>query len=98
MQSIPTTVAAHTFTTLYSELEDRLRLIINYADYSKRIDFWITRAFLLKLAPSWEEYSYRYSTAQMSNSSDTNGSNNTPTDFNAAPHAQWGVSAHLLLS
>lgn len=80
MQSIPTTVTAYTFTTLYSELEDRLRLIINYADYINRIDFWITRAFLLKLAPSWEEYNYRYSKAQITNSSESSESTKTPTD------------------
>lgn len=80
MQSIPITVAAHTFTTMYSELEDRLRLIINYADFENRMDFWITRAFLLKLAPSWEEYSYRYSTGQVRGESKTAGSANIPTD------------------
>lgn len=80
MQSTSITVAAHTFTTLYSEPEDRLRLIINYADYENRMDFWITRAFLLKLAPSWEEYGYRYSTGQMTHESKTAASANIPTD------------------
>lgn len=82
MQPIQTTVAAHTFTTLYSELEDRLRLVINYADYANRIDFWITRAFLLKLAPSWEEYSYRYAAPKImsNNESVQNLPNNTATD------------------
>lgn len=78
-RSVVTT--AHTFTTFYSEIEDRLRLVINYADYANRIDFWITRAFLLKLAPSWEEYTYLYGTAQAMSSSEPDSSGNTQTDI-----------------
>lgn len=36
--------------------------MINYADFANRADFWITRAFLLKLLPSMEEYLYSYAT------------------------------------
>ncbi|MDD5210825.1 MAG: hypothetical protein PHV62_00275 [Sulfuricurvum sp.] len=70
-------ILATTFTPYYCETEDRVRLVINYTDYSNRVDFWITRAFLLKLLPSMEEYLYSYATsnimnpAQMSNSKET---------------------------
>lgn len=64
MHSSGLNITALTFTPYYSEIEDRIRLVVNYADFANRVDFWITRAFLLKLAPSWEEYGYRYGTAQ----------------------------------
>jgi hypothetical protein len=53
-------IIAKTFTPYYSPLEDRIRLVINYADYANRVDFWITRAFILKLLPTWEEYFYTH--------------------------------------
>lgn len=48
-------IKAITFTPMYSQSEDRIRLVINYADYNNRIDLWLTRAFLLKLIPSIED-------------------------------------------
>jgi hypothetical protein len=48
-------INAQTFTPMYSQSEDRIRLVINYADYSNRIDLWLTRAFLLKLIPTIED-------------------------------------------
>lgn len=90
MHSSKSIITALTFTPYYSEIEDRIRLVINYADFLNRVDFWITRAFLLKLAPSWEEYSYRYGSPQMmsshkaspslSNSSGTDNSTLAVTD------------------
>lgn len=48
-------IKAITFTPIYSPLEDRIRLIVNYADYVNRCDLWLTRAFLLKLIPVIED-------------------------------------------
>ena len=50
------TIQAKTFTCFYSEKEDRLLLTINYEDVQNRVDFWITRAFLLKLLPHFFDY------------------------------------------
>jgi len=47
---------------MYSQTEDRIRLIINYADYNQRIDLWLTRAFLLKLIPTIEDCLDQYDT------------------------------------
>lgn len=55
MENNPTVIQALTFTPMYSQSEDRIRLVINYADYSNRIDLWLTRAFLLKLIPTIED-------------------------------------------
>ncbi|OYZ67096.1 MAG: hypothetical protein B7Y17_00450 [Sulfuricurvum sp. 24-42-5] len=64
-------ILATTFTPYYCEVEDRVRLVINYADFTHRIDFWITRAFLLKLLPSMEEYFYSHATLSLLNSVQT---------------------------
>ena len=37
------TILANTFTPLYDELEDRIRIVVNYQDIQNRIDFVITR-------------------------------------------------------
>jgi hypothetical protein len=55
MENSLTVIKALTFTPMYSQSEDRIRLVINYADYNNRIDLWLTRAFLLKLIPSIED-------------------------------------------
>jgi hypothetical protein len=47
---------AKTFTCNYIEREDRLLLTLNYEDPNERTDFWITRAFLLKLVPYFFDY------------------------------------------
>lgn len=53
-------IQALTFTPIYSQSEDRIRLIINYADYANRADLWLTRAFLLKLIPVIEDTLDKY--------------------------------------
>lgn len=53
-------IVANTFTPMYDEIEDRLRLSINYQDVKSRIDFMITRNFVIKLLPALEEYIYKY--------------------------------------
>lgn len=49
-------IIAKTFTPIYDELEDRLRLAINYEDIGNRVDLMITRSFILNLIPSAEEF------------------------------------------
>jgi len=44
----------------YDELEDRIRLSVNYDDYSNRVDLLITRSFILKLFPILDEYLIKY--------------------------------------
>lgn len=51
-----TIVQAKTFTCIYSEKEDRLLLTVNYQDAKNRVDFWLTRNFLIKLLPHLFEY------------------------------------------
>ncbi|MEK6659138.1 MAG: hypothetical protein AABY36_05600 [Campylobacterota bacterium] len=49
-------ITAKTFTPIYDELEDRLRLVVNYQDIYNRVDFMITRNFILNLVPCAEEF------------------------------------------
>lgn len=44
-----------TFTAQYDMREDRIKLILNYADPAERVDFMITRAMFLKLVPAFEQ-------------------------------------------
>ena len=48
-------IEAKTFTPIYDEVEDRIRLIINL-DNVGRIDLMITRALIIKLIPMLEEF------------------------------------------
>ena len=48
-------IEAKTFTPIYDEVEDRIRLIINI-DKKNRVDLMITRAFIIKLLPLFEEF------------------------------------------
>jgi hypothetical protein len=63
MNSPISIINGQTFTPMYSQSEDRIRLVINYADYSNRIDLWLTRAFLLKLIPTIEDCLDQYDMA-----------------------------------
>ncbi|DAB28454.1 MAG: hypothetical protein A2513_01795 [Sulfurimonas sp. RIFOXYD12_FULL_33_39] len=53
-------ITANTFTPIYDELEDRLRVVVNYEDIGNRVDFMITRNFILNLIPSAEEFILNY--------------------------------------
>lgn len=53
-------ITAKTFTPIYDELEDRLRLVVNYQDIYNRVDFMITRNFILNLIPTAEEFMARH--------------------------------------
>ena len=49
-------IEGKSFTALYDELEDRIRLIVNYKNLNERVDLLITRRFVLKMIPSLEEF------------------------------------------
>ena len=53
-------IAANSFTPIYDEIEDRLRLVINYQDMPNRVDFMITRNFIINLLPSADEFIIKY--------------------------------------
>lgn len=53
-------IEIQTFTCRYDDVEDRIKLIINYEEYEKRVDFMITRSFIIKLLPSIEEFHYKH--------------------------------------
>lgn len=55
-------ISANTFTPLYDPLEDRIRFVINYNDYENRVDFMLTRRFILQLIPSIEEFIQKHYT------------------------------------
>ena len=70
-----------TFTCIYDEKEDRIRLAINYQDPVGRVDFMITRKFVLKLFPVLEDTYYKHfeniASSVVAKNSDVN---NTKTD------------------
>ena len=74
-----TTIEAQTFTCQYIQREDRLLLAINYQDIENRIDFWITRSFLLKLLPYFFDYISHTDTQSIENEIEINNYS-SPTD------------------
>ena len=58
-------ISANTFTPIYDKIEDRLRLVINYQDIQNRVDFMITRSFILNLIPAAEEFIDKYYTDKL---------------------------------
>jgi len=53
-------IKALKFTPRYDDVEDRIRLSINYDDLKNRVDFMITRALVLKLFPMYDEYMLKF--------------------------------------
>jgi len=53
-------VIAETFTPFYDQLEDRIKLIINYQNIEKRVDLMITRAFIINFIPAFDDYLLQY--------------------------------------
>ena len=49
-------LSVKTFTCKYDDKEDRLVLTLNYLSPIERVDFWITRSFLLKLIPVFFDF------------------------------------------
>lgn len=56
MATMKKNIIAKTFTPMYDEIEDRVRVVVNYQDIQNRVDFMITRNFILNLIPSAEEF------------------------------------------
>lgn len=52
-------IIAQTFTPTYDPIEDRIRLAINYQDAQNRVDFMITRSFILELIPTIQEFIFK---------------------------------------
>jgi hypothetical protein len=52
-------ILAKTFTPSYDRVEDRIRVCINYQDLENRVDFMITRAFIINLIPAAEEFALK---------------------------------------
>lgn len=53
-------ITAINFTSAYDNIEDRIRLSINYQDYNNRVDFVITRNFILTFIPILNKYIQTY--------------------------------------
>ncbi|MDB2562121.1 hypothetical protein N9X61_00805 [Sulfurimonas sp.] len=53
-------ITALSFTPKYDELEDRIRISINYDDFNNRVDFMMTRSFVLKLFPILDDYMSKF--------------------------------------
>lgn len=53
-------IQALSFTPKYDELEDRVRVVVNYEDIHNRVDFMMTRSFILKLFPTLEEFMIKF--------------------------------------
>ena len=53
-------ITALNFTPKYDELEDRIRISINYDNFDNRVDFMMTRSFVLKLFPVLDEYMLKF--------------------------------------
>jgi hypothetical protein len=49
-------IIAQTFTPIYDEVEDRIRVVINYQDIMNRVDYMITRKFILNIIPTIDEF------------------------------------------
>ncbi|MEA1891819.1 MAG: hypothetical protein U9N33_03810 [Campylobacterota bacterium] len=63
-------ITALSFTPKYDELEDRIRLSINYDDIQNRVDLMITRGFVLKLFPILDEYMLKFYNIDLTTSND----------------------------
>lgn len=53
-------IAALNFTPKYDEVEDRIRLSINYDTFEHRVDFMVTRSFIIKLFPVLDDYMIKF--------------------------------------
>jgi len=95
-------ILAKTLTPVYDELEDRIRLALNYQDPNDRVDFMITRNLILNLSPAADEFilkHYTYDTLIQDNitvnqqqSSDTSTSKTDAVNFDL-----YRTSEELLL-
>ncbi len=49
-------IIAKTFTATYDQYEDRIRFVINYQDIYTRVDFMLTRRFIITIIPSIDDF------------------------------------------
>lgn len=60
MEKYEKTITGKTFSPLYDEVEDRIRLTINYQDIENRIDFVITRNLIISWIPAINGFIDKY--------------------------------------
>ncbi|WP_457750257.1 hypothetical protein [Sulfurimonas sp.] len=53
-------IVAQTFTPTYCAIEDRVILVINYGSVDNRVEFMITRRFIIELLCASEEFYFKY--------------------------------------
>ena len=90
------TIIANTFTPIYDEVEDRLRLVINYQDIHNRADLMITRSFILNLIPAAEEFTAKYYVHEKSNDIIQSVNYSTPSEESNTLSKTDGVNLELL--
>ena len=88
------TLNIQTITPRYDEIEDRLRISINHKEKDNRIDLLITRNFILKLLPIYEEYVIK---AYYSDISLTNKMPNDPFYTILKPNTNTRITSHSQL-
>ena len=71
-----------TITPRYDVIEDRIRLTLNYKASQDRMDFMLTRKFILKLLPGYEEYLLKVYYEEMQKTKHTTISKNKNTRLN----------------
>jgi len=49
-------IVATTFTPMYDQVEDRIRVVVNYSDINNRIDFMFTRNIIIDFIPQIDQY------------------------------------------
>ena len=89
-------VVAKTFTPVYDEIEDRIRLVINYQDIQNRIDFMITRSFIINLIPSVDDFTLKHYASDYTDIDNMKVSINTNNNENKAVNRTDGVNLELL--
>lgn len=86
---MPEIIQIKSVTPIYDKIEDRIRLCVNYQDIHSRIDFMITRAFIIDLLFSIDQYLHTYYPTKIitdeviQTARDTNTETNTNTSSNA---------------
>ncbi|MFT5660282.1 MAG: hypothetical protein ACI9TV_000923 [Sulfurimonas sp.] len=58
-------IKALSFTPKYDELEDRIRISINYDDFNNRVDLMMSRSFMLKLFPIVDDYMLKFYNSEL---------------------------------
>ena len=53
-------IDAISFTPRYDQVEDRIRLAINYNSIENRVDFMLTRSFILRLFPTCDDFMLKH--------------------------------------